>query len=47
MELGKTISTLRTKHGLSQATLSELAGIAAPNISLIENGKTIPKGDDA
>ena len=41
--IGRNISKLRKKKGLSQKALAEQIGIGFPNISYIENGKYAPR----
>ena len=41
--IGRNISRLRKKRGLSQKELAEKIGIGFPNISYIENGKYAPR----
>ncbi len=40
--IGKRIEELRKQQGLSQKELSIMAGISAPGMSQIENGKRYP-----
>jgi transcriptional regulator with XRE-family HTH domain len=41
-EVGKIIKAARRKAGLTQETLSGLAGINRTHLSAIENGKRLP-----
>jgi transcriptional regulator with XRE-family HTH domain len=38
VRLGRRMSELREKHGLSQAQLADMAGIGRAHLSQIENG---------
>ena len=43
--LGKRIKEIRKKRGLTQERLAERAGIEAPSLSNIENGKIYPNNE--
>ena len=43
-KLGEKIKSLRAERGLSQAQLSEMSGLSATHLSLIENGKRYNPG---
>ncbi len=42
-ELGERLRQERRRRGMTLAVLSRKSGIAQPNLSLIENGKTDPR----
>lgn len=42
-ELGERLRQERQRRGMTLAVLSRKSGIAQPNLSLIENGKTDPR----
>jgi len=40
IDLGRRVKLLRTKKGMTQATLAKAAGIKPPSLSQIETGRT-------
>lgn len=45
VRLGRRLSELRRKHGLSQTQLADLAGIGRAHLSQIENGAVAARID--
>jgi transcriptional regulator with XRE-family HTH domain len=45
VRLGRRLSNLREKHGLSQTQLADLAGIGRAHLSQIENGAVAARID--
>ncbi len=45
IRLGRRLSDLREKHGLSQTQLSDMAGIGRAHLSQIENGAVAARID--
>jgi transcriptional regulator with XRE-family HTH domain len=45
VRLGRRISELRKKHGLSQTQLADMAGIGRAHLSQIENGAVAARID--